>query len=72
MWPSMINIQTHSPGSNVPSAINSIIIQGGDESVVKLAKTALRYNVFLVTIPTQPHSTRDAKTNKSDSFSVRW
>ena len=66
------NFQADLPGSHIASTINSVIIQGGDKSVIQFMKTVLCYNVFLVTSPAQPHGTRDSEVSTIESFNSRY
>ena len=62
------NFQADLPSSHIASTIDSVIIQGGDKSVIKFMKTVLCYNVFLVTSPAQPHGTRDSEISTIESL----
>ena len=66
------NFQTDLPGSDIPSAIDSVVIHGGDKSVIKFTKTALGYNMFLVTSPTQADGARDSEMSTTGSFYIRF
>ena len=61
-------LETNSPGSDITSAINCVILHGGDKSVVKLTKTTLVDNVFLVTSSTQPNGTRNSEKKSAVKF----
>ena len=67
-------VEANAPGSDVPSTVNRVVIHSSEKGLIKLTKAAFRYNLFLVTSPTQSNSASDSETTTkvwiSDGCSV--